>query len=402
MSRVRPALAAVLLVVATTATLAASGGVAAPVEPGDEPVVGTSEQSAHVLLLTEANTAAYNEPRASVTSTLESGHATLGTDLRLATVEQRLDAADNRSARREILRNATDEAAERVAALRERATAAHDAYRNGELSTGSYVRTLGTIHAEASSLSTTLGRTASGGSLYNHAISDSFSEIGTRVYRLRAQLATVQGPVREHVADVVHGNREQVRVHVTAGNGVMLSTIDDGTYVRETVRPDNVEETLGGDFADASTVIQSKYPWLSNNSRSPSIIETRGGYAFYYRANYGHGQITAYIDTTTEKVYAERHQQTLAQLPADVEQRDTANNVTLSTSRTYAGGPLLVRAENEAGEPIDTTVSLNGTSVGDTGDDGRLWVLSPAGEYNVATVHDGAALEVNVTARPAP
>lgn len=402
MSRVRPALAAVLLVVATTATLAASGGVAAPVEPADDPVVGTSEQSTHVLLLTEADAAAYDRPRASVTETLESGHATLGTDLRLATVEQRLDAADNRSARREILQNATDEAAEHVAELRARAASAGDAYRSGELAAAEYVRTVGTIHAEASSLSRMLGRTASGGSLYTHAISDSFSDIGTRVYQLRAQLATVQGPVRERVAEVVHGDRDQIRVHVTVGNGVMLSTMDDGQYVRETVRPDNVEETLGGDFADASTVIQSKYPWLSNNSRSPSIIETRGGYAFYYRANYGHGQITAYIDTTTEKVYVERHQQTLAQLPADVEGRDTANNVTLSTSRTYVGGPLLVRATDEAGEPLDTTVSLNGTSVGETGDDGRLWVLSPAGEYSVTTVHEGATLEVNVTARPAP
>lgn len=402
MPRVRPALAAVLLVVATTATLAASGGVAAPVEPADNPVVGTSEQSTHVLLLTDADETGYDEPHASVTETLESGHTALGTDLRLGTVEQRLDAAENRSVRGEILENATEAAAERVTALRDRATTAHDAYRSGELSAAAYLRTLATIHAEASSLSAMLGRSASPGTLYAHAHENGFSDIGTRIYRLRAQLATVQGPVRERVADVVHGDRDRIRVHVTVGNGVMLSTMQDGQYVRETVRPDNAEETLGGDFSDASAVIQANYPWLSNNSRSPNIIETRGGYAFYYRANYGHGQITAYIDTTTEKVYVERHQQTLAQLPADVEQRDTEDNVTLSTSRTYAGGPLLVRATGEGGEPVDTAVSLNGTSVGETGDDGRLWVLSPAGEYSVTTVYEGATLGVNVTARPAP
>ncbi|UHH25071.1 DUF7094 domain-containing protein [Halobacterium noricense] len=401
MSRVRPLLAAILLVVATTATLAASGGVAAPVEPSDDPVVGTSERSSHVLLLTEADAASYDEPNASVTSTLESGHADLAIDLQLGEVEQRLDAADNRSARREILQNATDKAAERVAELRARATAANDAYRDGEMTAAAYVRTLGAIHAEASSLSSMLGSTSAPGTLYSYAYDNGFSEIGTRVYRLRAQLATVEGPVRERIAAVVHGDREQIRVHVTAGNGVMLSTIDDGRYVRETVRPDNVEDDLGGDISDAPGIIQAQYPWLANHSTSPSI-ETRGGYAFYYRANYGHGQITAYIDTTTERVYAEHHQQTLAQLPADAERNDTANNATLTTSRTYAGGPLLVRMENEAGEPLDTTVSLNGTVAGDTGDDGRLWVLSPAGEYNVTTVHDGARLEVNVTAQPSP
>ncbi|WP_058984271.1 hypothetical protein [Halobacterium sp. CBA1132] len=400
MSRVRPALAAVLLVVATTATLAA-GGVAAPVEPSDSPVVGTSEQSTHVLLLTEVDAAAYNEPNASVTSTLESGHAALGDNLQLGTVEQRLAATENRSARRKILQNATDEAAERVAELRARATAAHDAYTDGDITASAYVRTLGTIHAEASSLSSILGSTSAAGTLYTHAYDDGFSEIGTRVYRLRAQLATVQGPVRERVAAVVHGDRDQIRVHLTVGNGVMLSTITDGRYVRETVRPDNVEENLGGDISEAPAIIQTQYPWLSNHSTSPSI-ETRGGYAFYYTANYGHGQISAYIDTTTERVYVERHQQTLSQLPADTGQTDTENNVTLTTSRTYTGGPLLVQVENEADEPLDTTVSLNGETVGDTGDDGRLWLLSPAGEYSVSTVHDGATLEANVTARPSP
>lgn len=401
MPRVHPAFAAVLLVVATTATLAASGGVAAPVEPGDTPVVATSEQSSHVLLLTEADAAAYDEPNASVTSTLESGHTDLAIDLRLGEVEQRLEATDNRSARREILQNATDEAAERVAELRARATAAQAAYTDGDITAATYVRRLGTIHAEASSLASMLGSTSADGTLYTHAYDNGFSEIGTRVYRLRAQLATVEGPVRERVADVVHGDRDQIRVHVTVGNGVMLSTIDDGQYVRETVRPDNVEESLGGDISDAPAIIQAQYPWLSNHSTSPSI-ETRGGFAFYYTANYGHGQISAYIDTTTERVYVERHHQTLAQLPADAERNDTANNATLTTSRTYAGGPLLVRVENESGEPLDTTVSLNGTVVGDTGDDGRLWALSPAGEYNVTTMHDGAKLEVNVTARPSP
>ncbi|MCD2202909.1 hypothetical protein LPA46_05950 [Halobacterium sp. KA-6] len=327
-----------------------------------------------MLLLTEADAAAYDEPNASVTSTLETGHADLAIDLQFGEVEQRLVATDNRSARREILQNATDEADERVAKLCARATAANDAYRDGEMTAVAYVRTLGAVHAEASSLSSMLWSTSSPGTLYTYAIGNSFSETGTRVYQLRAQLATVEGPVRERVAKVVHGDRDQIRVHVTAGNGIMLSTIDDSQYVRETVRPDNADDSLGGDFSEASAITQAQYPWPANQSTSPCITETHGGYAFYYRTNYGHGQITAYIDTTTERVYAEHHQQTLAQLPADAERNDTENNATLTTSRTYAGGPLLVRMENEASEPLDTTVSLNGTVAGDTGADGRLWL----------------------------
>ena len=401
MSSARSALTAVFLVVtATMASLAVGGGVTAPVEPGDDPVVGTSDSSARVLLLAEADAAAYDAPNASVTSTLQSGQTDLAINLQLRKVEQQLAATNNRSARRTILQNATNEAAEHVDALRSRAAAAHSAYVDGDITADEYVRTLGTIHTEASSLSAMLGST-SAGTLYTYAYDNGFSEIGTQVYRLRTQLATVEGPVRERIADVIHGDRDQLRVHVTVGNGVMLSTIDDGRYVRETVRPDNVEEALGGDISDASNIIQAQYPWLSNHSTSTSI-ETRGGYAFYYTATYGHGQISAYLDATTERVYVERHQQTLAQLPTDVEAENTTNSATLSTSRTYAGGPLLVQAETERGNSLDTTISLNGTAVGDTGDDGQLWLLSPAGEYNVTTLHDGEMLEVNVTARPTP
>ncbi|GAA0274319.1 DUF7094 domain-containing protein [Halobacterium noricense] len=403
MSRVRPALAAVLLVVtAATASLAVGGGVAAPVEPGDDPVVGTSPNSARVLLLAEADAAEYSEPNTSVMSTLQTGHTALSLDLQRRTVAQRLDSTDNRSARRTILKNAISEAANHVDALRARATTAQRAYINGDITADEYVRRLGVIHAEAGSLSASLGGSSTLQSLYTYAYDDGFSELGIQVYRLRAQLATVEGPVRERVADVLQGNRDRIRVHVTAGDGVMLSTIDDGSYIRETVRPDNVEETLGGDISDAPSVIQRQYPWVSNHSTSTSI-ETRGsGYAFYYTANYGHGQISSYIDTTTERVYAENHRQTLAQLPIEIEGQHATTSAMLSTSRTYAGGPLLVQVENERGDPLDTTVLLNGTALGNTGNDGRLWLLSPAGEYSVTTMHDGTTLEVNVTARPIP
>ncbi len=401
MSRVRPVLVAVLLVSTAATAAVAVGDVGAPAEPADGPVVGTSEQSSQVLLLTEAGAASFEEPNVTVTNTLSAGYADLAIDLDVKQVEQRLEATEERSQRREILQNATDRAADRVDTLRARARGAQEAFAAGEITASEYALVLGELHAEAESLSGALGSTSAPGTLYAYAYDNGFSDIGTRIYRLRAQLATVEGPVRERIAEVVHGERDQVRVHVTAGNGVMLSTIDGDQYLREVYRPDNVDSELGGDISDAPAVIQAQYPWVSNHSTSPSI-ETRGGYAFYYTANYGHGQLEAYIDSTTERVYVERHRQTLRQLPGDTEVNTTANNATLSASRTYTGGPLLVTVENETGGAIDTTVVLNGTDVGGTGDDGRLWLVSPAGEYSVSAVYGFETLQVNVTARPAP
>lgn len=401
MSRVRPALVAVLLVVASATTaLAVSGAATAPAEPADEPVVGTSENSTRVLLLTEADAAAFHEPQASVTATLEAGHGGLSTNLQLKTVEQRLAAADSRAKERAVLENATAATGDRVEELLARERAAREAYAAGDITATQYVLTLGSVHANARSLASRLGQTSTPETLYAYA--RGYSDIRADISRQRARLAMVEGPVRERVASVVHGERDSVRVHVTLGNGVMLSTIDGDQYVRETVRPDNTDDELGGTFSEAPGIVQAQYPWLTNHSTSPSI-ETRGSYAFYHTANYGHGQITAYIDTTTERVYVERHQQTLPQLPTTVEASTTANNTTLTASRTYAGGPLLVRAANATGVPVDANVSVNGEPAGTTGLDGRLWVLSPAGDYTVtATTADGTTLAVEVTARPAP
>lgn len=401
MSRVLPLLAAVLLVVAsTTAALAVGGSVSPPVEPGDDPVVGTSENSTRVLLLTEADAASFDSPNTVVTDTLQSGYAGLATDFQLKTVEQRLAGVETRDAERAVFDNATAHAAEQVDALIEREQTARAQYAAGELSATQYVVALGNIHADARSLSRALGQPSSAGTLYAYA--SGHTAVRGEISQLRAKLAMVEGPVREQIAAVVHGDRDQVRIHVTAGNGVMLSTIEDGQYIRETVRPGNVDDELGGTFSDAPGIIQDRYPWLSNHSTSPSI-ETRGQFAFYHTATYDHGQVTAYIDTTTERVYVERHQQTLSQLPAAEEISTTANNTTLSTAQTYAGGPLLVSVENATGSPVEATVRLDDRAVGETNLEGRLWVLSPAGDYTISvTTAEGETLAVNVTARPAP
>ncbi|MFB6269760.1 MAG: hypothetical protein ABEH83_07440 [Halobacterium sp.] len=404
MSRARPALVAVLLVVAgATATLAVSGDVTAPVEPGDDPVVGTSENATRVLLLTEADAAAFNEPNTTVTNTLEAGHQQLSADLRLKQVERRLETAGSEAQRRQVLVNATDWAERRLDELRARERSARDRFASGDITAAEYVLELGTIHSQADELVRTIGATGSEGTLYAFAgtLSDS-SAVRPRLSRIRTQLVALEGPVRARAAAVIHGERDSVRVHVTAGNGVMLSTIENGQYIRETYREDNlVDETA--DYGDVQALVQSYYPWVSNNTEGGSQFTLSGRYATQYSVNHPYGSLVVWISAASDRVYVERQELTLEQFPATIEHTDSAGGTTLATGRTYAGGPLLVRVENTTGAPVDSTISLNGREVGATGDDGRLWVLSPAGEYNVTTTTEtGATLEVNVTARPAP
>jgi hypothetical protein len=399
MSRVRPVLAALLLVVASAAvTLAAGGGLTAPVEPADDPVVGVSENTTRVLLLTGANAAQFQSPNATVTDSLDAGYDDFGASLRLERVGNRLAAAEDTKAKRAILHNATAWAEEQVAALRERERNVRAAFAAGDISAEAYVTQLGVIQAEAESLRQYLGWPTSEGTLYEHAIID--DQVRTRISHLRAQLATLQGPVRERVAEVVTGDRDSVRVHVTVGNGVMLSTID-GQYVRETVRPTFLDSNATNEVPDVQSLVEELYPWIRNTSGLPSTTLLRG-YALQWSVDHTHGRLVAYVDSTTGRVYVERQWTSLAQLSPEAEATASANNTTMLVSRTYTGGPVQVRVENQTGAPVDATVSLNGTEVGSTGFDGEVWTISPAGEYSVTATTGNTTLEVNVTARPAP
>jgi len=399
MSRVRPALVSLLVVVATATVGLAGGAVTAPVQPADDPVVGTSETTTRVLLLTQADAAQFDGPAVSVTDSLDAGHADLEASFHLSRVAQQLEATDNRTQRRAILENATEWAGERVDRLRQREAAARASFASGDITATEYLLTLGTVHQKAVTLERFLREPTADATLYRSA--EGFSSLQQRINRESLRLESVKGPVRDRIGAVVRGDRDALRVHVTVGNGVMLSTIENGRYVRETVRPDNANPELGGSIGSGSALIQSTYPWLNNNSIGPSL-DFESEYAYYYTAGFEHGQLTAYIDTTTERVFVERQQKRLDSTPVTYDSRASGSNTTLLVSRTYAGGPVQIRVENATGEPIDAPVSLNGTRIGQTGDDGELWALSPAGEYRVSTSYDAVSLDVNATARPAP
>jgi len=401
MSRVRPVLVAALLVAASATAAVAVGDVDAPAEPDDRPVVGTAENSTRVLLLTEADAAGFQQPNVSVMTTLDAGHEQLSAERELRRVEQRLDAAETDDQRRAVLENATERLNDRLTTLQARERNARQRYANGDMSPQAFLLEIASLHSQSEKLIEAIGITANEGSLYAYASDVSQgSDIRTRLSRVRNQLIALQGPVRDQVAGVVHGQRESVRVHVTVGNGLMLSTVDDDEYVRETYRPDNFVDEYA-DYGDVTSVGRSMYPWTVNNSQGGQY--TLGGQlTIEYTTNTPYGQLATWINTGTREVYLEHQRLSLSQLPADTEARVSLNDTTLSASRTYTGGPLLVSVENETGAPIDAPVYVNGTQMGTTGPDGELWTISPAGEYSVSTVRNGTEVELNVTARPAP
>jgi hypothetical protein len=391
-----------LVVAATAATgFAATGAPAAPVQPSDDPAAGVSENSSRVLLLTRADAAGLESAELSVTDSLNGGHEGVTTTYRLERLDSALAAAETEAAGRAVIEREIDWAANRTTALIEREREARGAYAAGDITAAEYLTTVGAIHGAARSLETFLGDGDTPGSLYMSAEDRSYGELTTDVSRTRARLQTVLGPVRERAAAVVEGDRERARVHVTVGDGVMLSVVDNDTYVRETVRPNNLDEAVADGRGDPISYIGETYPWTQNNSRSASY-RLLGRYAVLYSTGHTHGELETYYDLTTERVFVERQQKRLSDTPVTYESSTSANNTTLRVSRTYTGGPVNVRVENATGGGVEAPVTLDGADVGSTGDDGELWAVSPGGEYEVAVQVEGETLNATVVANPRP
>ena len=400
MSRVRPALAALVLVVATAATgFAATGALSAPVQPGDGPTVGVSENTSRVLLLTRADAAGFESADLSVTDSLDAGREGLTATYRLERLDSALDAADSDERRRVLIQQEVDWAANRTTTLVEREAEARAAYAAGDINATEYLTTVGAVQAAAADLEAYLGDPTSVRALYTYA--DPYDGLKPQISRTRARLQSVLGPVRERAAAVVQGERETARVHVTVGDGVMLSTVDGGQYVRETYRPDNLDEEIAAGYGDPIAFVTETYPWVSNNSRAPSY-SLLGRYAVLFSTSHSHGELELYYDVSTERVYVERHQLRLSQVPVTYESSASANNTTLLVSRTYTGGPVNVRVENATGGGLEAPVTLDGSDLGSTGEDGELWAVSPGGEYEVSVEVDGETLNATVVANPQP
>jgi len=396
MSRVRPALAALVLVVATATTgLAATGALSAPVQPSDGPTVGVSENTSRVLLLTRADAAGFDSAGLSVTHSFDAGHEGMTTTYRLERLESALGAADSEAERTALVQREVEWATNRTTALIEREQAARAAYAAGEINATQYLTTVGAVQAAASSLERYLGDKTSERALYTLA------DEKNAISRTRARLQSVIGPVRERAAAVVRGERERARLHVTVGDGVMLSTVDGDEYVRETYRPDNLDEATGTGYGSPTAFVAETYPWVSNNSRSPSYL-LMAEYAVQLSTSHTHGQLELYYDVSTERVYVERQRKQLSETPVTYESSASANNTTLLVSRTYTGGPVNVRVENATGGGIQAPVTLAGADAGTTGENGELWAVSPGGEYEVSVAVDGETLNATVVANPRP
>jgi hypothetical protein len=352
--------------------------------------------TAVMTLGTDPARTAFDSPSLALGSSLAMDRDGFRTQLNIDSVSQRLQTANSVSKKKQILNRYRYHIENRIISLKATERQATQAFSNGTISKSEYLRTLGRIDAEAGQIRRGINV------LKTHAESTNF---GLDAEALRTKLVTVEGPVRDRIAETLQGRTGPTRVYVeTADTGIVLSTIVGETYIRETYRSDNRQPSKQRSISVEeveSKVIKPQYPWVVDNWTGagrrvyPSIQTVKFSY------DYDHGSLVAYTDSGTAKVYREIQQKQLSgehSVPPGPAITNTSENVTLAVNRTYPGGPLRVNLTNATGAPLQGEVTIAGEPVGRTDPNGVLWTLGPAEQFRVSATHEDTT--VNVTATP--
>jgi len=217
----------------------------------------------------------------------------------------------------------------------------------------------------------------------------------SRINELDFRLQPYTGAVRTHAAAVAAGEADAERFYVESGeDGVTLTAIVDGAYVRETFRGDRwVRE--GSSFeneADGENVTAREFPnaWAARN-RSSAI--SAGGIA-RVDVTYPRGEVRTFNSADSDRAFRTDRIQPLAGYEYDMSATSTRDGLDVTVNYSYRGAPVeVVVRDEETGEPVEgatVTVGVGDESepVGVTDADGRVYTLAPSDTYDV-TVIDG-------------
>jgi hypothetical protein len=322
--------------------------------------------------------------------------------LQTRAIRERIRSADE-DERVRILREELRAIEERVEALKTLERRAIREYSEGSRSAESLVVRLAKIDAEADALEARL-------SAFEQLETEleNVDVAGSRIDYLEFRLQTFDGPVREQTTAILRGQAPPSRIFVETGpNSVVMSTIVNGSYVREASRGP-LRDPAGGSLSleEAKQIISRSYPeiWAKQENGTFDIRGTRNLYIVQFP--HERGQLTAFLSGGTNAVFKEFQRLPLSSFDNRTAVSNVRDGLRLTVNRTFPGGPLKVTfTDIETGEPVDATIKLNqgstrGAVLGRTGPDGVLWTLSPRGVFTVTAIRTERLAAVPVTTRP--
>jgi hypothetical protein len=357
----RRALAAAALLCLAAAAGAALGGAAATHGGGN---------TTTALQLDGETRSDVATPVVDLSAALDTQHDDLALRLDRGTLRAALASTDSTTAQRAALVAAVDRAEDRTTDLLAAEARARQRYANGTIDRAALFTTLARLNERADGtremLTLVRNRTQQG------------TEVGQRAQSLRAALDPLTGPVRDRVADAVRGgDTDRVYAGATA-DGLVLATVDSGTYYRGAHRVDHRDEASGGlDLRAARNRAAALYPWVFSTAARTEVRAVTDD-RYLVTADHDHGRLRASLDGTTEAVFRETQTKNLSQTPLGPTVAQNRGDLRLVVTRTHRGGPFQVRVTNETGAPVEANVRVDDVLVGRT-TDGELYGVAPGG-----------------------
>lgn len=405
MNRAIPPLLAVLLVL----SLAAIPVMATPVTGANDPPETLHQETLRAATGPAPQTVTNTTNRLSLDETSRSGYAEYGPDLGAAlastddeigvdhaqytTVGQEFDDA-TADERRELLRNGYDRLEEQADALEERERRAVRAHANGELSNAQLLQVLVRNHREAAVLSeafTELDERSDRVQDISLSIDDEQDKLEMHRTEIRSQLDTAYR-YGESAGD-------NVIAIETSQNGFVVSLVGE-SYVREAARFDNrntSQPTRFEDILDAYDHARELYPWAYETVQSPSFNEYTTVKLYKIDNNHDQGHLEAYLDGGTGDIYREVQTLNVNELPISATRTERSEDLEMSLNQTAGDGPGQVTVTDaETGDPVSAMITIDGYEVGETGDDGMLWFVSPAAPYELTADTETGSINASV------
>ena len=400
--------AALLSLLVLTSMLAT----AAPVEPagGATALDAGAEEAGAAPVVTVRNSTNYLTPPESIsrstvtTASLNVGAAVAVSSDDLATrfgtiaFLERFERADTDEDRAAVVRQTIVALENRSATLLAQQRLAVDRYRRGTSSARTLVREFAEIGAAASQveeLKTTIRDQVDSTVGFNPQQS-----LLNRLTNVSAGTEPLRSPIRTRLADYLdRPTGLPVSVGV-AGDSFVLAIVEAGTYQREAFIGEFYAANGTNQFENQSDEpvsvafdrVLQLYPWADDHLVSNPGLSSYGP-APLYRVTLPteHGDVVTSISAVSGEVYREYQRKPLDRLPtAPVATNETAA-LELTLNGTHDTGPARVEVSTATvGTPVDARITVDGTYVGSTGEDGHLWIAEPAGLFQVnATTADG-------------
>ncbi|WP_408956946.1 hypothetical protein [Natrinema sp. 74] len=411
MNNATPALLAFLLVLSVpVATVTATGP--ADEQAGESAAVTSQQVSQRLLQAEVTNTTNRLQLTGDVRSDYTEYQPGLGMALASADDELRInheqyaiiDEQFNSATGEEqaaMLRAAHEQLMQRADELEQRERRAVRAHAAGKLSTIGLLQALLRNHKEAAVLSERLDE------LYARA--NQVPEYSISKKQIRAGKLTLgfhQTPLRETLTQQFQtpANGHYDVTVATSQNGYSLSLLSGNRYIGETVRFDNRNQTAPDKFENLEAALKHSrelYPWADEHKQALSFEDNSRTPENYYWTEFGHtqGRLEVYLDGGTGQVFREVQVLTVPSIPQTETGVGpwTGNGLNMTMNKTAKTGPVEVTVtDQDTNETVNATVTFDGVEVGQTGEDGTLWVVPMLGAHTLEAKTENGSVTATV------